>query len=73
MTFFRISRILDGMKEKPVSIRFEKSDLEAVTAAAKLEGLKLGTYCVHCVIVKAREEHPEAFRDEAPAKTEAID
>jgi predicted DNA binding CopG/RHH family protein len=61
------------MKEKPISIRFEKSDLEAVTAAAKLEGLKLGTYCVHCIIVKAREEHPEAFGDKSPAKTVATD
>ena len=46
------------MKEPPISVRFEKEDLEAVKEAAKLEGLDPASYCRRCTVRYTREKHP---------------
>lgn len=57
------------MKEPPVSVRFEKSDLEAVREAARLEGIDPASYCRRCVILYTRDKHPGVFADPSRVST----
>ena len=61
--------MLYGMKETPISVRFEKGDLDAITEAARLEGLNPAAYCRRCVVLYTRDRHPNAYPPDAP-KTE---
>ena len=62
--------MLNLMKEPPISVRFEKEDLDAVREAAKLEGLDPASYCRRCTVRYTREKHPEVYQPGDPANSE---
>jgi len=49
-------------KNSPISIRFEDSEREAISMAAKLEGISMAAYVRRCAILYTREHHPELFQ-----------
>lgn len=58
-----------GMKEPPISVRFEDTDLPIVKAAASAEGLDTASYCRRCAILYTKEHHPDLYaqRTKAPS------
>jgi hypothetical protein len=53
--------MLGGMKEKPISVRFQKVDKDAVLEGARLEGLEPALYIASAAVRFTRDKHPEAF------------
>jgi predicted DNA binding CopG/RHH family protein len=49
------------MKEPPISVRFEDTDLVAIKAGAASEGLDLASYCRRCTVLYTREHHADFF------------
>ena len=54
-----------GMKNAPISVRFEDDDEEAMKAAAKLEGIKPGVYIGSAAVRYTREKYPQVFKKPA--------